>query len=90
MAFACSLHSRCSSTQFIEWWKGSDAFEQAHHTGFLDSTFAADHVSLCMSEEEVREGGIVWRRAPEVFEGAALLPEVMAYDQVIQGRKHDW
>ena len=56
---------------------------------FRDDTFPPGAKALGMTQAEMEEQGIMWRRASEVFEGAPLLPPKLGHDMVVQGALND-
>lgn len=56
---------------------------------FRDDTFPPDAKSLGISQAEMEERGIAWRRASDLFEGAPLLPPKPGHGVVVQGALND-
>ena len=57
--------------------------------GFHDETFPPDAKALGMTQAQMEEQGITWRRASELFEGAPLLPPKLGHGMVVQGQLND-
>ena len=56
---------------------------------FRDESFLPSAKALGMTQAEMQERGITWRRASDLFEGAPLLPPKPGHEMVVQGALND-
>jgi len=56
---------------------------------FRDGNFLPNAKALGMTQVDMEESGISWRRASELFGGAPLLPPKLGHELVVQGALND-